>query len=872
VDSLLERQAVLAELGGLARQVRRGEGRVVLLRGEAGVGKTAVIARFLAGSNGSLRVLRGWCDPLATPRPLGPLIDALAGLSDAQAAGLAAAVDAGDTSALYRRLLGVWRDGQRWVWVIEDAHWADGATLDLLRFLARRIGTLPLLLVVSYRDEVLGGQHPLSVALGDIASCGALTRIGVAPLSREAVAVLAAGSGVNADQLYQLTGGNPFFVTEVLAAGPDVLASNVLPRSTAEAVWGRLGRLSAAARRTAHAVAVCGPRANPALVQAVDQIAGSALTECLDSGVLVADRDVVGFRHELARRATLDRIPDYQRRLLHKCAMAALAAEPIDPAVLAAMAFHADQAGDDDAVIRYGPPAAERAAALGAHSQAAELYALVLRHAHNTPDQQKVLWLEQHACESFLCGQAEAAASGWRHAIDIRHQLGDRLAEGEDLRRLSEVLLGFGRTSEASDAALASVRLLEQVGPGKELALAVQNMAQIAMARRDPAGAEYTARAMALGAQFGADTVVARATFYATLETVLSTGSGWDNLEAAWRDAMDTEGLAEEAALMGLIICWFTVLSRELDRAERYLAETSTFSDNHGFGMFREFVTGAGALAALHSGDWAGAALAADQVLTRPGLSALHRIMPLVTIALIRARRGEQPVAPLLDEAVSSAGSADPRLLGLVWVARAEAAWLAGDDETARTEAQHGLPAISPDASPWLVGDLRRWVHVAGGEPDATTDGPITPFDLEISGDWQAAAAAWTNRGCPYDAALAQLGGDIAAVQSALATFRRLGARAAARRAQQRLAALRGRTPRARRADTLADPNGLTRREREVLELLAAGRSDADIAAALHISPKTAGCHVSSILVKLRVDNRIQAAAHALQRQIAPKA
>src|ERR1700739_2434681 len=259
VERLLERQAVLAQLAGLARQMGRGEGRVGLLRGGAGVGTAAVIARFMAGLNGSSRVLRGWCDPLAAPRPLGPLVDALPGLGDA-AAGLAAAVDAGDTSALYRRLLGGWRDGQRWVWVIEDVHWADGATLDLLRFLARRIGALPLLLVVSYRDEELGGQHPLSVALSDIASCGALTRIAFVPLSRDAVAMLAAGSGVNAGQLYQLTGGNPFFVTEVLAAGPDVLAGDALPRSAAEAVWGRLGRPSAAARRTAGNAAVWGPR------------------------------------------------------------------------------------------------------------------------------------------------------------------------------------------------------------------------------------------------------------------------------------------------------------------------------------------------------------------------------------------------------------------------------------------------------------------------------------------------------------------------------------------------------------------------------------------------------------------------------------
>jgi DNA-binding NarL/FixJ family response regulator len=144
------------------------------------------------------------------------------------------------------------------------------------------------------------------------------------------------------------------------------------------------------------------------------------------------------------------------------------------------------------------------------------------------------------------------------------------------------------------------------------------------------------------------------------------------------------------------------------------------------------------------------------------------------------------------------------------------------------------------------------------------TPDTVTPYRLEISGDWQGAVAEWTRLGCPYDAAIAQLGGDRGAVQAALSTFLRLGARAAARRAHQRLATLRG-PSRRRRADTLSDPDGLTRREREVATLLAAGRSDADIASELSISPKTVGHHVAAILNKLGVDNRTQAAAHIRQ-------
>ena len=207
VNALLEREAPLAQLNALARRVARGgPGEVVLLRGEAGVGKTAVVGRFVDQVELRLRVLRGWCDPLGAPRPLGPLTDALAGMDAAAGTTLANAVDSGDTARIYRELLGALSNGARWVWVIEDAHWADGATLDLVRFLTRRIGGLRLLLVISFRDDELAPTHPLAVTLGDLSNCAQVSRIGLPPLSLPAVAPLAAGSGIDAEQLHLISG------------------------------------------------------------------------------------------------------------------------------------------------------------------------------------------------------------------------------------------------------------------------------------------------------------------------------------------------------------------------------------------------------------------------------------------------------------------------------------------------------------------------------------------------------------------------------------------------------------------------------------------------------------------------------------------
>jgi DNA-binding CsgD family transcriptional regulator len=331
---------------------------------------------------------------------------------------------------------------------------------------------------------------------------------------------------------------------------------------------------------------------------------------------------------------------------------------------------------------------------------------------------------------------------------------------------------------------------------------------------------------------------------------------------------MAVEGLSELGGLNGGLICWFAAVHRQLGRAEVYIRDTFAFCATHDLGMFDSITRGAAALVALHRGIWSEALALADDVLTRPALPPPPRILPLISRALVCARRGDQYVSALLDEALVAADPGDLSRLGVVWAARAEVAWLAGDDDAARSDARAGLSAATEHTDPWLVGPLRRWARLDGASfDDASTVDTVTPYRFEISGDWQAAAHAWMDRGCPYDAAIAQLSGDVTAVEAALATFRRLGARAAARRAQQRLTALRGPTSRSQRADTLSDPDGLTRREREVLILVAAGRSDAEIATALSISRKTVGHHVAAVLTKLGVDNRTQAAAHVLQAQ-----
>jgi len=188
VAELVERDRELALLEAAFDEATTGRGRVALVTAQAGGGKTALIDSFCTACTGRARVLRGACDALFTPRPLGPIHDFVANLgAELEQTLRGEAVPYQVAAALIDDL----HHNAPTALVVEDVHWADEATLDVLRLLARRIAGERALIVLSYRDDSLDARHPLRVMLGEVASGLALTRVPLAPLSLEAVAQLA---------------------------------------------------------------------------------------------------------------------------------------------------------------------------------------------------------------------------------------------------------------------------------------------------------------------------------------------------------------------------------------------------------------------------------------------------------------------------------------------------------------------------------------------------------------------------------------------------------------------------------------------------------------------------------------------------------
>jgi DNA-binding CsgD family transcriptional regulator/tetratricopeptide (TPR) repeat protein len=859
--AFLERASQLAELHDELRKTAEAAGRAVFLGGEAGVGKSTLVRRLRDEVIGEFRILVGACDPLGTPRPLGPLLDMLDDLGDeVENAVLHGAPRATLFRGILRAITGVRTPA---LMIIEDAHWADEATLDLIRYLTRRLGAARAMLLVTYRDDEVGVSHPLRILLGDVANTPHVRRMRLPPLTRAAVTTLASGSGINPDLLYRQTGGNAFFVTEILASG-----SNHLPDTVRDAVLARATRLSSAARALLDIVAVLGPRSElPIVLEIADGSLGNvlhAVEECLGSGVLQFEDGVVGFRHELARNAVLEAISPPRRPSLHAHVLAVLqsASHPeTDPARLA---HHAEAAGDKEATLRYSLEAAHTAANLSAHREALAQFRRALRVANSLSDDQRADTLEVASFEAYLAGEMPMAIEARRSAVRLRRQLGDRLGEGRNLRHLSRAL-GTSLDGAGAEAAITqAITVLETLDPTGELAMAYSARSQLHMLAGNHRDAiTWGERAIALADQLGELEPVPHSLNNIGMGRLrLGDERGREDLERSLQLARE-HGFEDDAARAYINLGSAYLDVYHLDLADHFTCEGIAYCTDHDLEQYRLFLLAQRARVLLYRGQWDDAEATTRGVLESHS-SPVGGVVALTTLGRVLARRGDPGATALLNEALRQIlpAVALTRIVA-IRAARIEAAWLADDRAIAVQEARSGLALTLRRQDPGLLGEMAVWLHRMGGPDSLPADLPSVPppFDRVLAGDAAGAATEWERRGCPYEAALCWLTEDNpSALRQALAVFERLGAKPAVTMAMRKLRALGVRNvPRGPRPRTRATPGQLTAREIEVLQLVAEGLRNSEIAARLFVSPHTAGHHVSAILAKLNARSRGEA-------------
>lgn len=852
---LLERETVLAGLRERLDEARAGRGRLVLVAGEAGVGKSVAVRGFCEEARGA-RVLWGGCDALFTPRPLGPFLD----IAEEVGPELRAAI-AGGPPAIVGALLRLVAPNEATIVVLEDVHWADEATLDALRLLARKVGQAALLVLATYRDDELDRAHPLRVVVGELATRPEVERLSVPPLSPDAVAELAAPGEIDAAALHRLTGGNPFFVTEVLACG-----DGTIPATVRDAVLARAARLSDGARALLDAVAVAPPRVELWLLEALAGEHVDALEECLASGMLIERLGAVEFRHDLARLAIEESLEPRRRLSLHRRALVALAEPPVGEPDVVRVAHHAEAAGDGDAVLRFAAAAAEQAEGVGAHREAAAQYARALRFAEGLQPEERAALLERQSNAFYYTDEQVQAIATLEQAIELRRKAGDARGEGDAFARLVPYLTCRGRLADAAHAATRAIELLEPFPASRELANANAALALLRINHGDLDGTiERADAAIELAERSGDHRTLVEASITAgTAEMYRDGFQSRARLERALELARRYELPAQTLRAMHNLARG-AVGERVHVAAEFWLAVALEYSDELELDLWRLSLLAIRADSELERGRWADAATTAKLLIDENRDSPHPRTIGFVTLALVRARRGDPDTRQPLAGAGEAGGSKeDIDCCAPTASALAEIAWLERREEDVREATQAAFDlAVVRGASEW-IGRLSYWRRKHGivDEVPPALEGAWATL---LAGDWDGAAARWRALGFPYEEALAlSESDDPDALVRALELCRELAAKPLAAMVSRRLRELgvRG-IARGPRASTRRNGAALTAREVDVLRLLAEGLRNAAIADRLFVSPRTVDHHVSAVLRKLGVKSRGEAVAEA---------
>ena len=846
-SSLVEREPHIDALASAVRE-STDAGNVVLISGEAGFGKTSLVAAVTEGLDHRFTVLRSACEPVGIPAPFAPLFDLIDYIPDE----LRTDIQSGARRpAVYAGMLDFIKN-ERTVLILEDMHWADEATMGLARYLGRRIEATNSTLIITYRSEEVGPTHPFRLVIADLGR-GA-TRIDLPPLTPSGVEQMTRGLGLDASEVHQVTLGNPFFVEEIIRH-PD----QELPPTIENAILANLAQLSDTPLDVLFRIAVSPDGLDLDVVLSMGEIAEIHVDTVVQRKLLAISGGRLECRHDLIRETILRAIPPVQLRRIHADLLDMLESRASGPVDTTRLAYHSVGAGDPEKSARYSLAAAEDASRIGAHRQAAFHYAEALQWSSAMPvDTLDVALLEAAREHGLINAFADASDLASRR-ID--------LAESDIGRARARAWLSFFRSRENDMPACRreashAIEVLGSESPSEELALALAVMSWAELVEGNPERAvEFGDEAILIARSSGASHVeVHAATTCGSARELLGDDSGIAQVEEAIRLGLELDTgdfTARAMNNLGKLHMW----RGRLQEARAQFAKLVDYSTARELDAWYIAAIATRATIDLALGDWEHVDVDLEVVLGQNTCRSTE-VETLATAARLRARRGDPGSHGLIMEVLSETqGMTDRESLVLSCSLAMEAAWMGLveiDQASARYDAlRHSL---QNDRSGREV--LGFWARRLGLDPpDGSISGPV---GLEWSGRPEDAATAWDELGFPVEAAISQAVSEGADLNQVFATLLDMGAEGVVRGLQRELR--KGgvaHIPRGERRTTRENPAGLTNRQSEVLGLMATGLSNAEIADELFISEKTASHHVSAVLSKLNATSRLQAVALA---------
>jgi DNA-binding CsgD family transcriptional regulator len=845
---ILERDVELSRLAELVDDVGTSGGRVVLVRGEAGIGKSTLINRVLTDMSGRAHTLMGACDDLLTPQPLGPIWDIARDETS-----LAEPLTDGDRRAVMESVLDLLSRSLRpTVMVLEDTQWADEATLDLIKFLGRRIARTNALLVLTFRDAEVDADHPLRLVIGELPTQN-IVRMPLTRLTAGAVRLMVQQESFDVEEVLALTGGNPLFVTEVVASGTDGV-----PISVRESVLARAAKLSPEARRILDLVSVAPGEIERDLVDKINYPTAEQLAEAVRQGLMRVDSDALSFPHDLQRRAIERSLGTTQRHDLNRQVLKALG-ESADPARLV---HHARGANDVDAIVAFAPRAARTAMAIQSTAEAVAHFRILEPFLDRVKIDERAAILTDWAMQEYYLDNV-ASVSLIQRAVEAHRASGDRNALARALVQSARINTGHARPADALAASNESVAILEDFDPSSDLAkaLAMRAFLEFMYADMDELVMPLIDRTMTVAEEVGdeealimalnvrAHAVFSRgdeggmAAMEESLSRALRLGDHWHELRALsnmagmYGDVRDVSRAADYA-------------QRARDTAIRYEIRSIAAAAEI---MHAEFL--------LWKGDWAAAANAASDM---PMPSAHTETMATRILGTIQMRQGRTEARTTIMGMWSSVQPGEgPTVVDPTATAVAEYLWLSGTDDPELVNQLENVLARGIDiGNPWPSGAFAFWMWKLG-LLDECPEGTADFYGWIIKGEYEKSVAFWHERGIPYEEGLALMHGTEAEQIEAIRIFEDLGAVATANKVRRSLSEQGVKVPRGKSQATRSHTAGLTARQAEVLDLLALGLTNTEIADELFVSYRTVENHVSAVLMKLDVPSREAAVAAA---------
>ncbi|MDZ7624115.1 MAG: LuxR C-terminal-related transcriptional regulator [Ignavibacteriaceae bacterium] len=850
---LLERDHFILELSRLFEKVKTETGFVVTITGEAGIGKTSLVEHFTQQNEGNAEVFWGSCDDLFALRPLAPLYDIASKLNSH----IVSQLDSGaPRPSIFSTFLQEIQLSGPNIIVIEDVHWADESTLDLINFLARRISKCKSLLIITYRDDEITSGHPLKQALSSIPS-NYHKRIKLTPLSKGAVNSLALSHGRKDENLYAKTNGNPLLVTEVLTN--DQIET---PSTIKELMASKLKRLSSDSRNAVEIFSVIPGKVEKWLAQKLIKDF-SLIDEAIEFGILKSEGNTILFRHELARMAVEESLSESKRINFNSNILNILLEQKNEDHLLARIIHHAAKSGDSDVIIKYAPIAAKQASKLGAHKQAAKHYQTALKFSEQLSLEEHLSFLEGRSYECFITGQIQEAIQATEDVIKILKKYHSPEREGEIYRRLSRILWYDCQDEKGEEYLNKAIAIFEKLPISRQLALAYSNKSQTYAIREDTETAIlWGEKALELARKLNDAEIEAHAlNNIGNSKMLVEDKSGEYALLRSLEISLQNE-YYEHVTRAYVNLGSVNLQQKNLREAEKYFSKGLEYGNEKDIYIFSLCMAGHYAKTKLFLGDWDKSIELANLVLNKESVPPGNTVMPINVIAVIRARRNDPGALKLINESFALAiRMGELEKIVSISAGKAEYFWLHNKLEDITEELNSTLSKVKKSNNPWAIGEIAYWLWKAGAL-SKTPEKIAKPFKLQIEGKWREAAKLWDELHCPYEQALALSEGDEDAIKKAIEIFDKLGASATSQLIKQKMRATGIRNiPKGPRQSTRDNIAGLTSRQVQVLRLLSKGLSNSDIANNLFISPKTVDHHISAIFSKLNIHSRTEAAA-----------